>query len=104
MPLWGQWGMLEAWGAREGVWLGLPYRRSILSGAGRGEIWGQSPGMETWEQQEGGVQLQGDDDCTEMHGIMGVQAVGVPELPCGQLTAELRTKAMQGLGDGEGHP
>lgn len=60
--------------------------------------------MEMWEQQEGGVQLQGDDDCTETHGSMGVQAVGVPELPCGQLTAELRTEAMQGLGDGEGHP
>ena len=104
MPLWGQWGMLEAWGAREGVWSVLPYRGSILSKDGRGEVWGQSPGMETWGQQEEGVQLQGDHDCTEMHRRMGVQAVGVPELPCGQLRAAPRTEAMRGLGDGEGHP
>ena len=75
MPLWGQWGMLEAWGAREGVWSVLPCRGSILSRDGRGEVWGRSPGVETWEQQEEGVQPQGARDCIETHRRMGVQAV-----------------------------
>ena len=32
--------------------------------------------MEIWEQQEEGVQPQGDRDCIETHRRMGVQAVG----------------------------
>lgn len=83
-------GAVGSLGCQGGGMVEAPHRGSILSRAGR-EVWGQSPGMEMWEQQEGGVQLQGDDDCTEIAREHGVQAVGVPELPCGQLTAELRT-------------
>lgn len=40
----GQWGLLIAWGAREGVQSALPFRGSILNRAGGGEVWGQRPG------------------------------------------------------------